>query len=367
MPSLKKIVISDFRNISFQELSFSPNINCISGPNGSGKTNLVDAIYYMSMTKSAFGASDRYNFRHGTSEFSMCGSYMMENGLESKISVKAGSSSKILKRDDKPYGRLSEHIGLIPIVTVSPSDVSLVSEGGEERRRFVNSVLSQMDRSYLSDIQQYERLLSNRNKLLKESPGLIDGDLMSVIDLKMSCLASPVHKARKSFAERLTPLVAKYYNLLSSDREKVSISYESDLDRASLEDLLRASAEKDTTLGYTSRGIHRDDFIFTMDGYPIRRCGSQGQQKSFLVALKFAQYEIMKESYGFAPILLLDDVFDKLDMSRISNLIEMVASEDFGQIFVTDSSKVRMAGLVDKFTSDRAYFEADGGIFTEIK
>lgn len=366
MPSLKKIVISDFRNITFQELSFSPNINCISGPNGSGKTNLVDAIYYMSMTKSAFGASDRYNFRHGVSEFSMCGTYRMENGLESKIAVKTGGNTKVMKRDDKPYGRLSEHIGLIPIVLVSPGDVSLVSEGGEERRRFVNAVLSQMDPAYLSAVQQYERLLASRNKMLKES-AFLDGDLLGVIDMKMSSLASPIHEKRKEFAAKLGPLVSKYYELLSSGRETVSISYESDLDEGPLEDLLRASAEKDSYLKYTSRGVQRDDFVFMMDGHPIRRCGSQGQQKSFLVALKFAEYEIMKQSYGFAPILLLDDVFDKLDMTRISNLIEMVASEDFGQIFVTDSNKVRMAGLVDKFTADRTYFETDGGTFTEIR
>ncbi|MCQ2143637.1 MAG: AAA family ATPase [Bacteroidales bacterium] len=221
MPSLKKIVISDFRNISFQELSFSPNINCISGPNGSGKTNLIDAIYYISMTKSAFGTSDRYNFRHGTGEFSMCGSYLMENGLESKISVRTGSDAKVLKRDDKPYGRLSEHIGLIPIVLVSPSDVSLVSEGGEERRRFVNSVLSQMDPAYLSNVQQYERLLAGRNKLLKESSGFVDGDLMSVMDMRLSALASPIHEARRDFATKLSPLVAKYYEILSSGRESV--------------------------------------------------------------------------------------------------------------------------------------------------
>ncbi len=370
MPVLEKIVVSNFRNIGFQEILFSPNVNCISGNNGEGKTNLLDAIYYLSMTKSAFSTSDRYIFRHGTDSFSICGTYIMESSrgeepLRSRFAVQVNAGGeKRLKKDDKVYDKISAHIGELPIVMVSPSDVSLVSESGEERRRFINSVLSQMDREYLSSAQQYNRLLSQRNRLLKDRRP--DRELLAVFGSRMSPHAQRLHDARAKFAEKLAPVVREYYRALSGGREDVDIEYRSDLEKGTLEEVLEASAERDTVLGYTSAGVQRDDFIFTMDGHPIRRCGSQGQQKSFIVSLKFAQYEIMKGSYGFAPLLLLDDVFDKLDMSRISNLISMVASSDFGQIFITDSNKVRLRGIVDGFTTDRAYFETVGGNFTRI-
>jgi len=365
MPILEKIVISDFRNIHLQELEFSPNVNCISGNNGEGKTNLLDAIYYLSMTKSAFSSSDRFTFRHGTDEFSVAGTYRMENGLSSRFALKMTSKGeKKVRKDDKPYGKVSEHIGVLPVVMVSPADISLVSDSGEERRRFVNSVLSQMDRGYMTSLQQYNRLLLQRNKILKEMN--VDRQLLEVIDMRMSDLARLVYEARRKFADDLKPIVMEYYEALSGGGEQVGIEYESELSKASLEEILAASFEKDKALRYTTSGVHRDDFIFTMNGHPIRRCGSQGQQKSFLVSLKFAQYEIMKKNYGYAPMLLLDDVFDKLDMGRISNLLQMVSGNDFGQIFITDSNKVRMAGIVDGLTQDRAYFETSSGEFTRV-
>ncbi len=365
MPVLEKIVISDYRNIQLQELEFSPNVNCISGNNGEGKTNLLDAIYYMSMTKSAFAASDKFNLRHGAEEFSLAGTYRMESGLSSRFALKMTSKGeKKVRRDDKPYQKISEHVGVLPVVMVSPADVSMVSESGEERRRFVNSVLSQMDREYMSAMQQYNRLLLQRNTILKESDP--DRSLLEVIDMRMSMLAEPIYQARRRFVEQLKPIVAEYYKSLSGGTEQVDIEYESELSKAGLDQLLAASFERDRIMTHTTTGIHRDDFAFRMNGHPIRRFGSQGQQKSFLVSLKFAQYEIMKKNYGFAPILLLDDVFDKLDMGRISNLLQMVASNDFGQIFITDSNKVRMAGIVDGLTQDRAYFETTGGTFSRI-
>ena len=365
MPVLEKIVISDFRNIELQELEFSPNINCISGNNGEGKTNLLDAVHYLSMTKSAFATSDRYNFRHGTEEFSLAGTYRMENGTRSRFTMKMTmKGEKKVRRDDKPYQKVSEHIGILPVVMVSPADVSMVSESGEERRRFVNAVLSQMDREYMSAMQQYNRLLLQRNKMLKEMQ--VDRMLLEVIDMRLAALSEPIYKARKKFVEDLRPIVSEYYKALSGDNEQVDIEYETELSQAPLDQLLAQSFEKDRIMKHTTCGIHRDDFSFKMNGHPIRRFGSQGQQKSFLVSLKFAQYEIMKQSYGFAPILLLDDVFDKLDMGRISNLLQMVASNDFGQIFITDSNKVRMAGIVDGLTQDRAYFETVAGSFTRL-
>ena len=364
MPTLKKIVVQDFRNIAFQELSFSPNVNCISGNNGEGKTNLMDAVYYLSMTKSAFPTPDRYNWRFGTEGFTIGGTYAMDNGLESRFSIKVTEGEKKLVRDDKPYARISEHIGVLPVVMVSPGDISLVSESGEERRRFANGVLSQMDRSYLAAVQTYNRLLAQRNKMLKD--GTVDWDLMAVFDARMAAAAVPVHEGRKRLAEDLQPVIRSYYKLISGGGEEVSVDYRSDLSKGSLEDVLAAHRDRDLALRYTTAGLQRDDFLFSMDGHPIRRCGSQGQQKSFLVSLKFAQYEIMRASYGYAPILLLDDVFDKLDMNRIGNLIGMVAGSGFGQIFITDCNKVRLSGIVDRITDDRAYFDTAGGVFTPI-
>ena len=361
---MEKIVVQDFRNIALAELLFSPNINCISGNNGEGKTNLMDAIYYLSMTKSALVSSDRFNIRYGCQSFALSGTYLMHSGLRSVFTIQVGTGEKKLRRDDKQYTRISSHIGEIPIVMVSPSDTALVSESGEERRRFLNAVLSQMDAEYLSDVQQYNRFLLQRNKILKEERP--DEGLLAVFDDRMSAYADRIHARRKTFAEQLSPVVSQYYSLLSGEKESVSIGYSSDLDKAPLGELLAACREKGMILRYTGAGVQRDDLEFLMDGHQIRRHGSQGQQKSFLVSLKFAQYELMKGSCGFAPILLLDDVFDKLDMSRISNLLSMVAGRDFGQIFITDSNKVRMSSIVDGITEDRAYFEAINGSFSRI-
>ncbi|MCQ2146321.1 MAG: DNA replication and repair protein RecF [Bacteroidales bacterium] len=365
MAILEKIVVQDFRNISLQELEFSPNINCISGNNGEGKTNLMEAVWYLSMTKSAFSTPEKYNIRYGCDSFSIAGTYKMPQGLVSRFSIKVDANGeKKIKKDDKQYPKVSEHIGQLPIVMVSPSDTSLVSESGEERRRFANAVLSQMDISYLTAAQQYNRLLAQRNKMLKDER--LDPDLLSIIDMRMGQSADVIYRARERFAKELQPVVSEYYKTLSGGSEEVSIEYKSDLNNATMEEVLAAHLQKDKILRYTSAGIHRDDFVFTMNGHPIRRCGSQGQQKSFLVSLKFAQYDIMKKSYGYAPILLLDDVFDKLDMNRISNLLSMVAGDEFGQIFITDSNKVRMAGIVDAITKDSAFFETVGGSFKRL-
>lgn len=365
MPELKKIVIRDFRNIGLQELSFSPNVNCISGGNGEGKTNLLEAIWYLSMTKSASAPSDKFNFKHGCQSFAIGGTYLMPGGTESRFSVEVtDGGEKKLRRDDKPYPRISDHIGVLPIVMVSPADTAMVSESGEERRRFVNSVLSQMDRKYLSDLQQYNRLLMQRNKLLKS--GICDDALLSAYDEGMENYAAPVSERRRAFCEELLPVVRRYYAGISGGKEEIGIEYRSDLQEAPLGAVLAARRERDRMFRFTTAGVQRDDFVFTMNGFPIRRCGSQGQQKSFLVALKFAQHEVMRGAYGFPPVMLLDDLFDKLDMGRVSNLLEMVSGSEFGQIFLTDSNKVRTEGIVDSLTSDRSYFKAEGGVFTQL-
>ncbi len=256
----------------------------------------------------------------------------MPSGPDTRISIQVSEKDgKKVRKDDKAYSKLSSHIGQFPIVMVSPADISLVSESGEDRRRFMNAVLSQMDPEYLAAMQQYNRLLFQRNKMLKDQS--CDEALLDVFDAKMNEYAELIFAARKAFVKDLLPVVTEYYASLSGKSETVSIAYKSDLENDRLSDILKSCREKDKYLKFTSAGIQRDDLVFEMDGYPIRRCGSQGQQKSFLVSLKFAQYEIMKNDYGYPPILLLDDVFDKLDMNRISNLIGMVAGNEFGQIF----------------------------------
>ena len=289
------------------------------------------------MTKSAFAAPERSNWRYGTDGFALGGTYGMENGLESRFSIQVGAEGKRLVRDDKPCPRLSDHIGLLPVVMISPSDISLVSDSSDERRRFANAVLSQMDPEYLAAVQAYNRLLAQRNHMLRqENP---EEQLLSVFDHKMSSAAQTVYQGRLRLCEGLRPLIQDYYAQISGGGEEVSLSYKSDLSGGSLPQILSAARQRDLALHYTTCGVQRDDFLFTMNGHPIRRAGSQGQQKSFLVALKFAQYEMMKKAYGFPPLLLLDDVFDKLDLKRISHLIELVAGSDFGQIFISDTDK----------------------------
>lgn len=366
MATLQKIFVQDFRNITFAELEFSPSVNCICGLNGQGKTNLLDAVHYLSMTKSAFGAADSFCIRYGCDSFSISGTYAMQDGLKSVFSVHADKNGKTLKRDGKTYPRVSSHIGVLPVVMVSPGDSSLVSESGDERRRFANAVLSQLDAEYLAALQTYNRLLAQRNKMLKETAP--DVSLLSVLDMQMDSAAAYIVKARLEFTSKLSKAVSYYYNLLSGGREAVSVSFKSDIiaddgSLLSLSSILESRRDRDLYLKYTSAGIQRDDFVFDMDGHPIRRCGSQGQQKSFLVALKLAQYDIMKQQYGYPPLMLLDDVFDKLDVNRISNLLKIVSTEDYGQIFISDTNLERMKDIIGGIADDAAYFITENGEF----
>lgn len=364
MATLQKIIVSDFRNIRFAELSFVSGVNCICGDNGQGKTNLLDAIYYLSMTKSAFSSTDQYCVRHGCKSFSLAGQYAMNDGLVSKFTISAGEGSKVVKRDDKVYSRNSEHIGRLPVVMVSPQDSALVSESGDERRRFANAVLSQMDAAYLLAMQKYNRLLAQRNKILKDAAA--DDSILDILDAQMAAPAAYIAARRADFAQKMEGAVAKYYSELSGGRESVGINYKCDVAEYT-EDafyaLLSSTHARDRALKYTFNGIQRDDFLFEMDGHPIRRCGSQGQQKSFLVALKLAQYDIMKLSYGFPPMLLLDDVFDKLDVHRISNLLKIVSRNDYGQIFISDTNRPRMEEIISDIAPDAAFFDARDGEF----
>ena len=365
MAILQKIIVSDFRNIKFAELSFSSGLNCICGDNGQGKTNLLDAIYYLSMTKSAFGTPDQFCRRHGCAGFSISGTYLMEDGLSSKYVLNVQDSGKLLKKDGKILSSMSLHIGRLPVVMVSPQDSALVSDGGESRRRFMNAVLSQMDREYLAAMQKYNRLLVQRNRLLKEPEP--DFQLMEALDMGMEQPAAYISEKRAGFARNLSEAVRNYYMELSGGRESVSVEYQGDMsalgEGEGFMDMLIQARNRDRMLKYTSVGVQRDDLVFLMDGHGIRKCGSQGQQKSFLVALKLAQYDIMKEACGFAPILLLDDVFDKLDLSRISRLIGLVSDNAYGQIFISDTNRSRLEEIIRNISPDAKYFDACDGEF----
>lgn len=366
MSILEKIIVKDFRNIAFAELSFSPRVNCICGSNGQGKTNLLDAIHYLSLARSAFSSSDGPCFRYGTDSFAVSGLCRMPDTLVSRFTLNVTKGgSKVMKRDDKAYARLSAHLGVLPSVMVSPQDSTLVSESGQERRRFVDAVLSQTDALYLGALQKYNRALVQRNCVLKENEA--NEDLLDVLDLTMASSAAVIAAKRDAFAKELGDAVVSYYSDLSGSQEEVSVVYRPDLDTGFTEDAVlnafRAARKRDNIMKYTTVGVQRDDFEFNLNGHPIRKYGSQGQQKSFLVALKLAQYDIMKKRYGFPPILLLDDVFDKLDADRMSNMLKLVCNGDYGQIFITDTNRDRMESIVRGLSADAKYFEAENGEF----
>ena len=291
---LKKIYLSNFKNIRKASIEFSPKVNCINGNNGEGKTNLLDAIYYLSMTKSYFFPSDKFTITHGENECVLNGLFASENGSSDKVSILLrNGESKQVKKGEKCYSRLSDHIGVYPIVMVSPSDTSLINDSGEERRRFMNYILSQIDRRYLKTIQAYNQILAQRNRLLKNE--VISDDLLDSLSMQLNNYAAYIYSKRSELCKELKSLTERHYELISGGKESIEINYVSDLDTDSLDNLLRREAYKDRLLKYTTVGVQRDDIIFEMEGYPIKKCGSQGQQKSFLLALKLAQFSLMKE------------------------------------------------------------------------
>lgn len=356
---LERIIIKDFKNIASADVAFAPKVNCICGDNGEGKTNLIEAVYYLSMCKSFLSYGDRYVCRYEADEVVLHGTYCIEGGKEDiAISVKK-NGEKIVRRNAKAYKRISEHVGKIPVVMVSPSDVSLINDSGEERRRFVNMMLSQTDAEYLRAVVSYQKLLKQRNALLKD-PGCREL-LIETVSERMQKDAAYIYNKRAEAVVSLNASTAKYYEAISGGKELVSIKYRSDLENSDIMSLFEANRIKDKALGFTTGGVHRDELEFSIGGYPLKKCASQGQQKSFLVALKMAQYAVMKDARSVCPILLLDDLFDKLDHSRVEALVKMVMTDIFGQVFITDTDRGRLSEMVGRETDDVRFLRVCAG------
>jgi DNA replication and repair protein RecF len=336
---LRKLSLINFKNIAAAELSFDTRLNCFVGGNGAGKTNVLDAIHYLSMCKSSLAMTDRQSVRHGEDFFVLDGDYTAGGGREAVVCSFRCGDGKAVKRNGKVYEKLSEHVGLIPVVVSSPADAALVNDAAEERRRWLNGFLSQLDKAYLAAAIRYNNVLAERNRLLRTEGA---DEILDILDMQLAEAGEVVWRRRGEAVARLVPLVAEYYKILSGDSERVELEYRSELDGAPFSDVLAAARDRDRACRFTTSGIHRDDLLMRIGGYALRKYGSQGQQKSFLVALKLAQYMVAAEAAGRKPLLLLDDLFDKLDMERVERLIGLVAGEAFGQIFITDCNKVRL-------------------------
>lgn len=356
---LKKLVLINFKNIAQAEITLSERLNCFVGDNGAGKTNVLDAVYYLSMSKSALTMTDGQSVRHGEDFFVVEGTYAGDSGLSDTVNCSfLRRSGKVLKLNGKEYDRMADHVGRFPVVMVSPQDSVLITDAAEERRRYLNAFLSQLDRDYLASLMRYNAVLAERNRFLKSSS---DEQMLQIYDMQLADHAARIYERRRDIIERMRPLVAEFYRQLSGDREQVEIEYRSELASASMGELLLASRERDIVNGFTTSGVHRDDMSLRIGGYPLRKYGSQGQQKSFLMSLKLAQYRILTEVCGERPLLLLDDLFDKLDTSRVENLLTLVAGDDFGQIFITDCNRSRLETILSRAGEKYALFTVEGG------
>ncbi|MFI3327623.1 MAG: DNA replication and repair protein RecF [Rikenellaceae bacterium] len=360
---LKHLSLLNFKNIAQAQFDFSSGINGLVGDNGAGKSNVLDAIYYLSMCKSMLQLTDGQSVLHGEDFFVADGSYKSRDKRIDVVSCtfsKQKSAGKIMKRNGKEYERLADHVGFVPIVVVSPYDSVLISDSAEERRRFINQLISQFDANYLNALIRYNALLLQRNKVLKSGA---DESMLALYDEQMMPYAKTLEKVRRESVEELLPLVCSYYEVLSGGRESVEISYKTQLsDEVSFVELMQQSRQRDIVNGFSSAGVHRDDLLFTIDdGKPLRKFGSQGQQKSFLVALKLAQYQLMSRVKGEHPILLLDDLFDKLDRGRVEQLIRLVSGDDFGQIFISDCNRERLQLVLDKADTKYSIFNIEKG------
>lgn len=363
---LERLSILNFKNVEQTELTFSPKINCFIGNNGVGKTNLLDAIYYLSFCKSYFNTADSHILKHNAELMLVKGHYLRQDNEEVIYCGLRSRQKKQFKRNDKEYSKLSEHIGLLPLVMVSPADTQLVTDGSDERRKYMNGVISQYDHQYLNTVIRYNKVLSQRNALLKSVQGKsIDPALFEVLNDQLSTYGHVVSEKRRKFIQDLIPVFNQMYTFISGDTEEVTLSYKSDLEGEPLGQQLANCFEKDLALGYTTKGVHKDDLVFMLNGYPIKREGSQGQRKSYLIALKLAQYSFIKEVNKFAPILLLDDVFDKLDATRVEQIVKLVSEESFGQIFITDTNREHLSEILERIKRDYRMFYVSDGVVSD--
>jgi len=356
---VESLKLNNFKNHEFRTFIFSPSINCFVGNNGVGKTNILDALYYLSFGKSFLGNGDQGSILRDK-DFFRIDALILDKEREYTLKIQqATDSKKIIKRNDKPYSRISDHIGFLPSVMISPYDNSIISDSGESRRRFLDGMISQTDSEYLHHIIQYQKAIFQRNALLKNfhKNRCFDLDSLDIYNQVLIKSGSIIFNKRNNFICEFSPIVEKFYNLISEGAEKVDISYKSDLLENDFEKILNQNIDKDRILTYTSSGIHKDDIIFSMNGFPLRKIGSQGQQKTFLISLKLAQMQMMKNITKKSPILLLDDIFDKLDDKRVSQLINLVNKENFGQIFITDTNKERTGVIVQRINEESKIFE----------
>ncbi|MEO5787935.1 MAG: DNA replication/repair protein RecF [Gelidibacter sp.] len=345
---LNSLSLLNYKNFDSQNFTFDQKINCFVGANGIGKTNVLDAIYHLSFGKSYFNPLASQNIRHGEDFFVIEGVFEKDDREEKiVVSLKKGQK-KVIKRNSKVYEKLSDHIGFIPAVIISPADRDLIIEGSETRRKFIDSVISQSDKNYLNQLINYNKVLQQRNALLKYFAlnNTFNAQTLEIYNEQLHGYASEIFTIRKAFLETFIPIFKARYNAISNNNEPVHLSYKSDLFEEDLNVLLRKNINKDKALQYTSVGIHKDDLNFEIDGFPIKRFGSQGQQKSFLIALKLAQFDFIKQKSGFSPILLLDDIFDKLDENRVAQILELVDNKNFGQLFISDTHADRTENII---------------------
>ena len=345
---LKKLTLFNYKNFSEASFEFDNKINCFVGKNGIGKTNVLDAIYHLSQGKSYFNPLAAQNIKHGEEFFVVDGAFEKNDRVEQIVCSLKKGQKKILKRNGKLYDKFSEHIGLIPLVIISPADRDLIIDGSETRRKFVDSVISQLDKSYLQEIIKYQKTIIQRNALLKYFAlnHTFDKETLLIYNVQLNDLGQIIFEKRAKFLEQFIPIFNQYYQEISNNSEAVRLVYQSDLFEKNMLLLLEENLAKDRVLHYTSVGVHKDDLSFEIDGYPIKKFGSQGQQKSFLIALKLAQFDFVKKQSGEKPILLFDDIFDKLDENRVAKIVSMVNQEEFGQLFISDTHSERTENIV---------------------
>lgn len=363
---LDKLSIINYKNIEAATLNLSAKLNCFIGHNGVGKTNLLDAVYYLSFCKSAFNSKDSEVMCHSSDFFVLEGDYTTNTEDREQVycSMKRGSK-KHFKRNKKEYKKLSEHIGLIPLIFVSPSDISIIEGGSEERRRLMDVVISQYDRPYIESLTRYNKALQQRNSLLKqeEEP---DGTLLELLEMQMAEYGTEIYKKRAVFIEQLVPVFQSIYQAISQNREQVSLQYVSHGERGDLLEVIQRDRAKDRIMGYSLHGIHKDDLVMSLGGFPIKREGSQGQNKTFVLALKLAQFNFLKRAAGNkTPLLLLDDIFDKLDADRVEQIVKLVSGDSFGQIFITDTNRDHLDKILGNSSFDYKLFSVENGEVTE--